>query len=50
MVRKQLNLNLTDLTSNDLTDLANLIRFFISILLHTVGKFGMHGVLHILTY
>ena len=35
---------------NDLTDLTNSITFFILILLHTVSKIGMYGLLYILTY
>ena len=35
---------------NDLTDLTNSITFFMLILLHTVSKIGMYGLLYILTY
>ena len=35
---------------NDLTDLTNSITFFILILLHTVSKIGMYGLLYMLTY
>ena len=39
-----------DLTFNKLTDLTLLITFFILILLHTVSKIGMYGLLYILTH
>ena len=32
-----------------LTDLTRLIKFFILILLHTISKIGMYGLLYILT-
>ena len=35
---------------NDLTDLTNSITFFILILLHTVSKIGMYGLVYILAY
>ena len=35
---------------NDLTDLTNSTTSFILILLHTVSKIGMYGLLYILTY
>ena len=35
---------------NDLADLTNSITFFMLILLHTVSKIGMYGLLYILTY
>ena len=38
------------LTFNNLTDLTHLITFFILILLHTVSKIGVYGLLYILTY
>ena len=35
---------------NNLTNLKRLIMFFILILLHTVSKIGMNGLLYILTF
>ena len=35
---------------NDLTDLTTSITFFMLILLHTVSKIGIYGLLYILTY
>ena len=35
---------------NDLNNLTNSITFFIPVLLHTVSKIGMYGLLYILTY
>ena len=46
---KEIRVHFT-LTFNDLIDLMNLITFFIPILLHTVSKIGMYGLLYILTY
>ena len=43
-------LTFNNLLFNDLTDLMNLITLFILILLHTVSKIGMYGLLYILTY
>ena len=43
----------SNLKFNDLIDLMTLIMFFIlilAILVHTVSKIGMHGLLYILTY
>ena len=42
-------LHLTDLTFN-ISDLTHLITFFKLILLHTVSRTGMYGLLYILTY
>ena len=44
------NLVAVSLTFNDLSDLTYLITFFTLILLHTVSKIGMYGLLYILTY
>ena len=35
---------------NDLTDLTNSITFFMLILLHTISKIAMYGLLYIQTY
>ena len=43
-------LHLTDLTFNNLTDLTHLLTFFILLLLHTVSKIDMYGLLYLLTY
>ena len=41
---------LNDLTFNNLTDLTHLITFFLLILLHTVSKIGIYGLLYIRVY
>ena len=41
---------ITDVTFNNLSELTGLITFFLLILLHTVNKIGVYGLLYILTY
>ena len=42
--------HLNDLVFNNLNCLMRLITFFMLIILHTVSKIGMYGLLYILTH
>ena len=50
IILEEIRVHLTDLTTKHLSDLTNLIMFFILVLLDTVSKIGMYGLLYILTY